>query len=646
MSNIGIRVGVEAGQVKDARREVDGLNKNLRETESFNDLAPGKDGLNESSALVRKITEDIRRMKGLVARGDRQGGLLDKGQLQEADKLTKNIRGNIETYAQGISRARSEIGKLIVEKNKLVQSGKNLKFESAEDYITRTNRIKQIDEQVAGKRKAYRLDRHDEKLRDMEGRFGEASDKIGSFGNRWKMPAWSKRVMAPIAGALTAAAVYNYMKSSKDLFVNAYSGGAADLAMRGGKISLDSTHGFKPLESLSIYDTLNRSTGAYGDRLGKYAETAKQFTRDVGTSAGVTTGYMGGMYMSTGFQNREMKEHLKLLKDTATAIGQRGRIEDILANNQRIVSGIVKARGGKELSLREVDGITSLQMMLESMPGMMGKGESGAQLLSQIDSSIRGGGGSPGEKLFMFKALGGDKVRTAEDYWNFKRRQSKGIGDPDNLGNVRNLLFSQFGKTGSGELSYEGRTHAMSILGLTPEQVDLISSKNFSLKRDMTGSREGKKRIAEYDAKNAATLERENEARLEQAKIKSGREVQKKGGRLYDSTKTNALDIVSDILAGDENAINSRIDRWLDAHRPTYKSVGFSDRMKAPLRPDMIDTSEIAENRIKEVDVSPVVEEQRKTNDILTQILSGQAINTVKVGVPVAREGSPSGSQY
>jgi hypothetical protein len=71
-----------------------------------------------------------------------------------------------------------------------------------------------------------------------------------------------------------------------------------------------------------------------------------------------------------------------------------------------------------------------------------------------MNSTIASNGGSPGEQLFKWSALGGDKLPAGDlgALWDFKKRMSLGVGDSENVRGMMNKAMS-FGGGADGALT-------------------------------------------------------------------------------------------------------------------------------------------------------------------------------------------------
>ena len=530
MTEVGIKVPVDTSQVKAARKDVDFLNKALQESEKH-ELKPGGEGLEESSVLIQKVTEDIRRMKGLVSRGERQGGLLNKKQFEEAESLSKKIGDNLGSYAEKVSKARSEMAALVKEKKELEKAPSG--FESPAAFIKRQERVSHLGRQIEETRKSGQFDKRFEQIDKLSARERTASDDIGGFGRQGpSMPSMLKKFMGPAVIAMAAGAAYKYISSSDEKFKQ-FNTPATALRMRGGTDLLSGTYGYGAMESLGISDRLSKGVGFGGERLGELTETAKRFSRKAGISdASDTTGYMTGVYQATGWKDKEYSKQLKDVREGAISNNQGGRIVEILQGNQQILQLAARNSGGTAITAPQASHLTNLQMSLEARGGMAGKGQSGVNFISKINRAITGGGSDPGSQMLLHKALGGDNVSSEEQMWEYKRKMESGIKDPENIKSILTWARKQYGVDKKGDLSARGKFHMGSLFkDMGVEEMDILTGGEFygdmmkdpeKAMADRKNTKEAQKRLKRVEAETGVAKTDELLAREGKLDIKAG----------------------------------------------------------------------------------------------------------------------------
>lgn len=475
--SVGISIQVDATQVREAKKMVQFLNKALRETEEHGGIDLGDDRLADTSAMVKRLSEDIRRLRSIAASGDRNGGLIRRDQLQEAEKLSTRIRENFSGYSAVLGKAREELGRLIQERRTLGEMDGSGKYESPQAYLTRKERMETLQGAISEKQAALqRLEKYRPRLAGLQREGAEAAGAISGFGPPGLGPQLLQRTIAAGATLFAGLSVVNLFREAFDT-AKLFAPLESDLMLRGGRDLRENaaTYGFRPIEHLHAADLLNRRLGFGGMELNEATEAAKRFSRGFGLSVGTTSEYAAGIHQSLGLSAPLFEKHLNRLTAAVEKAGVGGRVEEYLRQNQELLHRVSQGMGGRELSDREASWITSLQASTWAQRGMIGKGTSGVDFLSRVHEGIRGGGRTPGEQLFLFQALNGGDIRSLDDYERFLERREAGIGSPDNLRDILNTARHAFGSDGRGGLSTLGRMNLHSIFGLTVEQTKLAS---------------------------------------------------------------------------------------------------------------------------------------------------------------------------
>lgn len=313
----------------------------------------------------------------------------------------------------------------------------------------------------------------------------------GFFRNALRWGGRAAGYGAAIGGGFSLLSfLHNSVNQAADL-----GSATADLAMRGGTgdfYARAAKYGFTPLEAIQMQDTIGGKTGYTGKRLNEAGEIAAYNARKMGVGGETVAGYIAGSYGSTGANATEYGKQLKNLRDTAVALGARGRIEEVLKNNQEIMTSIVRGRGGAELSAGERTGTLALQMALWGTAGQIGKGQSGANLMQTMDQGIRNGGNTPGQKIFLSQALGVEGVNSIKDVWEFNKRMNEG-GSPRNIKAV--LDYSESIAKQRGMSPEDSRIFSMmnirDVLGLNERQTEAVFQSGFRAAVDATAAKGG-----------------------------------------------------------------------------------------------------------------------------------------------------------
>lgn len=328
-------------------------------------------------------------------------------------------------------------------------------------------------------RERYRIVPPDERTPPMPPEGGGGGVGGGMFGRGLRYAGRMAGYAAAIGGGFS---LLSFLHDSVNQAAS-YGAGEADLLMRGGNDQFrynSARWGYTPEESLAIQNSIGSRTGFQGKDLNDASYSAAWAGRRMGISGQSVAEYIGGTFAATGANPETYTKQLKYLRDTAVALGARGRIEEVLHNNQQIMASVVQGRGGKELSDSERTGLLAMQMALWGTSGQAGKGMSGVQTLSSIDQSIRAGGKNPGEQIFIAQALGANNIHTRKDLWEFKKRMEAG-GTAENINAVLDYadrVATQMNMAPEDVL-YSQMGNIKEVFNLKTEQVEKLLDPNF-----------------------------------------------------------------------------------------------------------------------------------------------------------------------
>lgn len=449
---IGIPISVDARQVKEARKEVDFLNKSLRETEDTEGLAPGKEGLQETSILIRKISDDIRRMKGLTVKGEQQGGLLKKEQFQEAATLSKRIGQNMAEYTKEISKARNELSKLLSEKIKLERTSPS----DPHKWVAARERLESMKGRENELRSHYeKIRRQDPKARDLArsgtgytetiGGYGTAPDAEGG-GSMTGVMALGQKVAgytALIMGGASLVSVARNAWSEYHTLAEKESG----LLLRGVRFNrVLSPWNYMQGESADTAMNLRRTTGAADSET---LDRVQRFARLSSIDPGAATGFVGGYYNATGSDPQKQRQAI----DALLYMGKQakdGRSEQLLGLINQNLMIASRAQGGRALTSAQASTIMAQTAALYNAPGTMGFS---SNMFQTMQNALMPGG-DPTSELLKWDIIGGFKgPLTPEKMVDLQTRRNRGLNDPENL---RRALSGarRFSKTRAGQIMY------------------------------------------------------------------------------------------------------------------------------------------------------------------------------------------------
>ena len=409
---IGIGISVDARQVKEARKEVEFLNKTLQETEESGDFAPGKEGLETTGKLVKQITEDIRRMKGLVVKGEQQGNLLNKNQFQEAATLSKRIGQNMAEYTKEISKARNELSKLLAEKLKLERTS----TADPKKWVAAQEQLESLAAREKELRQHYnKIRKYDPRAQEAARRGAEYSGAIGGYGDApdgsgsggGNSIAMAKKALGLAVAAAGGLSIYGFIASSRAKYQHAiqqedplWAKGIRSYRS-GDSIGL----GVSPTEHMHLLSSISRSTGL-NDRTGirESALSTEIFAKSQGLSLDEAANLRSTIYQATGKAGNLPNNVMMSL--TAQGI-EKSRMPELLQQIQKNTGVIAQAQKGAGLSDKQM--AMALFASIQAIKG--GNKESAVFAKSGEFSNIMQNGltgaGTPAGEIMLFQAMGG-----------------------------------------------------------------------------------------------------------------------------------------------------------------------------------------------------------------------------------------------
>jgi hypothetical protein len=496
--SLGINISVDARQVKEARKEIDFLNKGLREMEDT-EVSPGKDGLQETSELVRRISEDIRRMKGLTVTGERQGGLLKKEQFQEAATLSKRIGQNMADYTKEINKARNELTKLLVEKAKLERVSPT----NPAQWSAAQERIEGMQDREKELRTHYeRMKRNDPRVRDLARRGGDYTETIGGYGTAPEAEGGGMGGAGAALGFLkrTAgwAAVIMGGNSLLDVARKSWSEyhklaeKESGLMLRGVRFNRElNPWGYMQGESADAALALRRTTGASDtETLLRF----QRFSRLSNMDPIAAIGMGGTFYHTTGADPSKQRQAI----DALLVMGKQakdGRSEQLLGLINANLQIASRAQGGRELSSTQASNVMAQTAALYNAPGTMGFS---SNMFQTMQNALMPGGNSVSE-IMKWEVIGGFEGGpiTASRALELEHRRNAGLNDPKNLRRALSAA-KRFSSTRDGQILYMmSLLNAFGQQGGVDQATAIIDNGDRLLRAKMPGQAEISKGIKE-----------------------------------------------------------------------------------------------------------------------------------------------------
>jgi len=447
--SIGLRV--DAAQVKQAKRDLEWLNKTARETESL-DISLGGDELAKDAEMLRRVGLELTRLGNLARTGENRGGFLNPKQFEQVSKLSKDIGTNLGSWTAQTQKLRNELkqvtGDLRQLQRDMTSPGLSAKARDLmlEDVEVLTGRREDLQKELSRRSKL------DARAGYMGRRAQEYTDTISGFGvSPDQQNAISIKKMLGYGLALWGgASILGMLRESWEKF-KSQSEMESGLAVRGVQYSRRlSDWNYTPQEEAEYAMSLRRGTGASDmETLGRFERFARLSNLDAGTALG----FAGSYYGVTGADANKQRQAL----DALLYMGKQakdGRTEVLLQNINQNLQTAFHAQGGKALSDSQVGQIMAQTVAAYNSGGTQGMSTG---MFDKMQNALLPGGDNIDEML-SWAISGGFKKGplTSKDLVEIQRRRAKGLNDPQNRkaamdlirkfgGNDRNtqILFAQ-----------------------------------------------------------------------------------------------------------------------------------------------------------------------------------------------------------
>jgi hypothetical protein len=407
-------------------------------------------------------------MGQLARAANTRGGILDRRQIEEVATVTRRVREEFTGWRREIDNATSAVRRLKDEQRQIdselrsPQTSTSRRMELGDralsigdDISAAERRLASLNtEQARVSRLARTAQQHNDSLANVQ----EAQNG-GAGGSGFK------KAIGYGAALIGAGTILGFLLESMSK-AGAISQGRTGLANIGGQTSFGAgtALGFGPTAELQMAQTVAKrgNYGAGGTMLAM--ESARAFDMD-GAAAANMVGSTGAL---TGMTQEQTRQYIEAMRDFGklgkNKIGT--RIEEYVNTNQRLIQTISSTSGGAKIGAGSAEFIAGLQA------SMWGKGPSGqnADILSKLNAGISGGGGSAGQQLFMWNALGGNKLAPGDlgAFRDYRKRTELGIGDSENVRGALNRTSEIFG----GIDSPQARLNWDSAFGMTTTQTD------------------------------------------------------------------------------------------------------------------------------------------------------------------------------
>ncbi len=450
---LGIALKVDAQQVREAKRDLEFLNKKLKETENI-DVSFGGDQLARDAEQLRRIGLELTRLGNLARTGDNRGGFLNPRQLEVVNKLTKDIGAGLGGWLGQTAKLRNELKQVSSDLRQVQRdmTSPNLSAKARdlmlEDVEVLTGRREDLQKELARRAK------YDARAQHMSRRAMEHADVISGFGQAGgdsegggaALYGLGKKALGYGMAFLGIGSMMGLIKSSWDKD-QAQEMKEAGLLMRGVTYHRRvSPWGYTPQEEAEGIMGLRRTTGA-GDMetLSRLERFSRLGNMDIMTSLGIA----GGYYSVTG--SDPMKQRAAL--DALLLMGRQakdGKSETLLQMINTNLMTAQQAQGGRALTDGQISQVAAQTIALYNQPGTMGKSPG---LFNAMQNAMMPNG-NPVSEVMQWEIAGGfDGPMTPAKYGEIMRRRANGLNDPENLRRA-SAGAGRFAKDRAGQVLY------------------------------------------------------------------------------------------------------------------------------------------------------------------------------------------------
>lgn len=453
MDELGINLKVDARAVKEAKRDLDFLNKSLRETEDF-DISLGGDELSKDAEMLRRVSMELTRLGQLARTGDNSGGFLSAKQFEQVSKLSKEIGTNLGGWTAQTQKLRNELKQVTADLRQLQK-------DSLSPGLSPLARGMMLDEMevLSGRKGELRKElsarsKYDARAGYMGRRAQEYADTISGFdmdgqngeSGSTALLGLGKKALGYGLALLGVGSVMGLLKSSWDK-TQKQEILETGLLMRG--VSYDrrvSPWNYSPQEETEGIMGMRKMTGA-GDM--ETLTRLERFSRLNNMDLLSSMGIMGGFYQATGADPNKQRQAL----DSLLYMGKQakdGRTEALLQLINANLLTAQHAQGGRALSDTQSSSVIAQTAALYNAPGTMGFSSG---LFKTMQNALMPGG-DPGSEMIKWDIIGGfNGPMTVSKLLELERRRNAGLNDPQNL--KRALAAARrFSPTREGQIFY------------------------------------------------------------------------------------------------------------------------------------------------------------------------------------------------
>lgn len=293
-------------QVAKAKKTLEEMGDALLEATSQNTVDLDKIFGNGSGADVRKMLEDVTRLKNISRRGA-DDNLISTKDFKEAERLMTSITGKVQNYNKQLSSVKKEYQEILAEQKKI----ESMTFKNAKErrespvqqqYKDNRNRLKELEKEKE------LLEENKKNYDRAAGSAHQSREDIGGYNRKEDENKTASTIKKALGWGLAAAggfSILGFLSQSRAKYQQSVSHEAL-LGARGiGKEGWNDNMGIgiSPLEQAALLENISSRTGMSGNAARNAANMSGAFGRYAGADPSMAAGMYDTMYATTGNAN-------------------------------------------------------------------------------------------------------------------------------------------------------------------------------------------------------------------------------------------------------------------------------------------------------------------------------------------------------
>lgn len=416
---LGIDIKVNSKQVVDAKKQIEILNQAMNDTDTLGDLTIGAGASRE----VKKMADEIRKLKQISNQGDSKGGILSKQQFMDAQRLLGQINSGVQNYAREVAKVRAEYKALNQEQAKLATLKYNgtATAEDLKQFQRNKERMRELSQERSD------LESQRQRMMHIGAGASDSADRISGMNEAGGMGGLKKAIkwgMAAVAGF----GIFQLLGQARAKYQQSV-GHEATLAGRGIRGGFGGTTGLGlgPVEYMAMTESMSGSVGSAGAK--SSAKSAAAFARAHGMDPSDIGGFYNTMYTATGDSN-QAGGVLKLI-DAFKKGMDKAKISEVMSLVARNTNITAQAMGGTGATQTQTAMNTALAIMGVTSGNQFAKS---GEYSNFMQNGFKGASTTAGN-IRLHSAMGGFKsgFNWNDQYDIMKIQQEGPLARPDVL---------------------------------------------------------------------------------------------------------------------------------------------------------------------------------------------------------------------